>query len=86
MSSGLVVLTPSLTPHLGEGQAGLGAGTQEGRTHTGQHGHRTPSFYANQLHGLPHSLAHLSPSPLGPPGLPESSSVEETIFLVPVSS
>lgn len=36
--------------------------------------------------GLPHSLAHMSASPLGPPDLPESSSVEVTIFLVPMSS
>ena len=75
-----MVLTPSLSAQLDKGQAGLGAGTQVSVA-TGH-----PAYTLTQLPGLPHSLAHLSPSPLGPLGLPESSSVEETIFLVPMSS
>lgn len=45
-----------------------------------------PAYMLTQHPGLPHSLAHLSASPLGPPDLPESSLVEVTIFLVPMSS
>ena len=48
-----MVLTPSPTPQLDEGQAGLGAGTQEGRTHTGQRGHRMAVLIIGGLVAFP---------------------------------